>query len=66
MSGLIEFLHQNFSLPDGGLYSNVIASILLGIAGFFYGKAYERRAAKRHTQLMKHVGKIHHHLNIED
>jgi hypothetical protein len=57
-----EFLHANFGLPDGGLYSNIIASALLGVIGFVYGRTFERRSEQRHEDLKKHVSEEHENL----
>ncbi len=62
---MIEFLHQNFGLPDGGLYSNLIASLILGVSGFFYGRAFEKRSIKRHNEIKSHIKRIHKHLGIK-
>ncbi len=61
---MLEFLRTNFGLPHGGLYSNLIASGLLGAAGFIYGRAFERRAINRHEELKDHMRKIHRKLGI--
>lgn len=63
---MLEFLHNNFSLPDGGLYSNLIASALLGLGGFVYGRAFERKAEARHNELKHHIKRVHEHLGIEE
>lgn len=59
---MLEFLRNNFSLPDGGLYSNIIASVLLGAVGFVYGRAFERKAEARHNDLKKHISEKHEDL----
>lgn len=56
---ITEFLTNNFGLPDGGLYSNLIASAILGGAGFVYGRAFEKRAIDRHQEQMSQKS-IHH------
>jgi len=56
---MFEFLHQNFGLPDGGLYSNLIASAILGAGGFLYGRAFEKRAIMRHEALKEHITRTH-------
>lgn len=63
MNILTAFLLQNFGLPLGGLYSNLIASALLGGAAFLYGRAFEKRsekrAQKRHQELKQHIIEVH-------
>lgn len=54
---MIEFLRNNIGLPDGGLYSNLIASLLLGVAGFVYGRPFEKRSIDRHNEMKDHVSK---------
>lgn len=59
---MIEFLRNNFGLPLGALYSNIIASALLGLLGFLYGRAFERRAQERHNDLKQHISRKHEEL----
>jgi hypothetical protein len=63
MNSFIQFLTQNFGLPDGGLYSNLIASAILGGGAFLYGRAFERRAEanneRRHRELKAHITATH-------
>jgi hypothetical protein len=71
-----QFFTGLFSLPAGSIYSNLIASALLGVGGFVYGRAFERRAIQRHkdqilhrsalhAELVDHIGKIHQKLDIK-
>lgn len=59
---MLEFLRSNFGLPDGGLYSNIIASALLGGLGFLYGRAFERKAEERHNDMKLHINQKHEEL----
>lgn len=59
MKEFLEFLHQNFGYPDGGLYANLIASALLGILGFIWGRAFERRAEENHERRHQEVLDMH-------
>jgi len=59
---MLEFFRNNFGLPDGGLYSNLIASAMLGIGGFLYGRTFERRAEARHNDLKQHISRKHEEL----
>ena len=54
-----NFLTQNFGLPSGGLYSNLIASALLGTGAFIYGRAFEKRAEKRDDKMKDHISAEH-------
>lgn len=56
---MIRFLVDLFSLPAGSIWSNIISSVLLGIVGFIYGRAFEKRAEKRHQELKDHITKTH-------
>lgn len=69
-----DFLSNNFGLPDGNLYSNLIASALLGGVGFIYGRSFERREIDRHTEqlaqkddhqnkVMDEFDKLHSHID---
>ena len=77
-SDISQFVGSNFGV-NGGLWSNIIASILLGVLAFLWGRAFERREIthrerlhheamalhkQHHKEMMAHVGKIHKHLKI--
>ena len=59
MKEFVAFLNQNFGYPYGGLYSNLIASALLGILGFLWGRAFERRTEANHERRHKEVLAAH-------
>jgi hypothetical protein len=59
----LQFLSQNFGYPLGGLYSNLIASAILGAAGFVYGRAFEKRSIYRHRELMNSHTLLHKKLD---
>lgn len=51
----LQFLNQNFGYPLGGLYSNLIASGILGVCGFVYGRAFEKRSEANHERRHREV-----------
>lgn len=56
--GVPDFINANFGWT-GGLYSNLIASALLGTGAFFWGKAFEQRAIGRHNQQLEQKRRHH-------
>jgi len=52
MDTFLQFLNQNFGYPNGNLWSNIIASVLLGILGFLWGRAFEKRSMDRHNEIL--------------
>jgi len=63
MDTFLQFLNQNFGYPSGGLYSNIIASALLGAAGFVYGRAFERRSIDRHKEMLASHKSLHNKID---
>ena len=59
MKDFLQFINQNFGYPNGGLYSNLIASAILGLVGFIYGRTFEKRSIKRHEEVLEAHRKTH-------
>lgn len=59
---MFHFITDLFTLPDGTIWSNLIASALLALGGFLYGRAFERRTEanheRRHRELKEHLNKL--------
>lgn len=55
-----EFIHHWLYLDlYTPLWPNIAASILLGVVGFLYGRAFERRARIRHEDVKAHITMEH-------
>lgn len=63
-------LHLFFHWPDGGVYSNIVASVIWTTPSFIIGFVVGHLKMKKHTQALHdemkiHVSKIHKHLGIK-
>lgn len=45
-----------FHWPEGGVWSNIVASALWAIPGYFWGRYHFKKIHRAHTKIHKHLG----------
>lgn len=55
----MNFWHLTFHFPDGGVYSNIVASVLWTTPSFFIGFIVGHLKMKKHTQNLHDEMKLH-------